>query len=210
MTSDKALLRTVLDLVDVIVELYLGNIIKPFLTLHEKFYSALNSTLRSVLDNNRDKIPDWFTANWITYSRTLLVIPCVLLLSWGHTFLPCFIVILVDFGDFFDGVVARFWIDIKKEREEALSKKGDKPRSRSVSPVNSDDDSFGACIQGARETEFLMLFLYLFRSHELQKSSRLDLLILCPLGRFLIATAPTGALWMLCATRPLWCPAGSF
>jgi hypothetical protein len=158
MTSDKALLRTVLDLVDVIVELYLGNIIKPFLTLHEKFYSALNSTLRSVLDNNRDKIPDWFTANWITYSRTLLVIPCVLMLSWGHTFLPCFIVILVDFGDFFDGVVARFWIDIKKEREEALFKKGDKPRSRSVSPVNSDDDSFGACIQGARETEFLMLF----------------------------------------------------
>lgn len=152
MTSDKALLRTVLDLVDVIVELYLGNIIKPFLTLHERLYSALNSTLRSVLDNNKDKVPDWFTANWITYARTLLAIPCVCLLSWGHTLLPSFIVVLVDFGDFLDGVVARYWIDVKKEREEVLSRKGDKPRSRSVSPVNSDDDSFGACIQGAHET----------------------------------------------------------
>jgi hypothetical protein len=147
----------------VIVELYLGNIIKPFLTLHERLYSALNSTLRSVLDNNKDKVPDWFTANWITYARTLLAIPCVLLLSWGHTLLPSFIVILVDFGDFLDGVVARYWIDVKKEREEALSRKGDKPRSRSVSPVNSDDDSFGACIQGAHETELLVLSSCIFR-----------------------------------------------
>ena len=210
MTSDKALLKMVMDLVDVIVELYLGNIIKPFLTLHEKFYSALNSTLRSVLDSNKHKIPDWFTANWITYARTLLAIPCVLLLSWGHTLLPSFIVILVDFGDFLDGVVARYWIDVKREREEVLSKKGDKPRSRSVSPVNSDDDSFGACIHGAHETELRVLSSCLVRSHGLQKSSRQDLLILCLHGRFLIATGPTGALWMLSVTRPLWCPAGSF
>jgi hypothetical protein len=203
MTSDKALLRTVLDLVDAIVELYLGNIIKPFLKLHEKLYSALNSTLRSLLDNNKDKIPDWFTANWITYARTVLVIPCVLLLSWGHTLLPSLVVILVDFGDFLDGVVARYWIDIKKEREEGLFKKGVKPRSRSVSPVNSDDDSFGMCRQGTRETELLVVFSCLFRLVELQKSSRLDLLIPCPLGRFLIATARMADLWMLCVIRHL-------
>ena len=142
MANQNSLLKTIMDLVDVIVELFLGHVIKPFLKLHEKFYSALNATLRSVLDKNN--VPTWFTANFITYARTWLVIPCVLLLSWGHTVLPSFIVILVDFGDFLDGVVARYWVDVKKEQqEEALSKKDGKPRSRSVSPVNSDDDSFG-------------------------------------------------------------------
>ena len=145
MASDKDLLKTIMDLVDAIVELFLSNVIKPFLKLHEKFYSALNATLRSLLDNNKDRIPDWFTANFITYARTVLVIPCILLLSWGHTVLPSVIVILVDFGDFLDGVVARYWVDVKKEQEAELSKKGGKPRSRSVSPVNSDDDSFGKC-----------------------------------------------------------------
>jgi len=142
MASDKSLLKTIMDLVDLIVELFLGNVIKPFLALHEKFYSALNATLRSLLDNNT--IPIWFTANFITYARTFLVIPCILLLSWGHTVLPSVIVILVDFGDFMDGVVARYWVDVKKEQqEEALNKKDGTSRSRSVSPVNSDDDSFG-------------------------------------------------------------------
>ena len=141
MPNDKDLLKTIMDLVDVIVELYLANVIRPFLSLHETFYSALNSTLRSLLDSNKDKIPDWFTANFITYARTALVVPTILLLTWGHTVLPSILVILVDAGDFLDGVVARYWVDIKKEREEALSKKED--GSRSTSPVNSDDDSFG-------------------------------------------------------------------
>jgi hypothetical protein len=128
-------------LVDSIVELYLGTVIKPFLRLHETFYSALNSTLRKVLDDNKSKIADWFTANFITYARTILVIPTLLLLAWGHTFLPSLIVILVDFGDFLDGVVARYWVDVKKERaeEEASKEKGSRPTT-----PTADDDSFGA------------------------------------------------------------------
>jgi hypothetical protein len=126
-------------LVDSIVELYLGTVIKPFLSLHEIFYSALNNTLRKLLDDNKSKIGDWFTANFITYLRTVLVVPTLLLLAWGHTILPSFLVILVDFGDFLDGVVARFWVDVRKEREEASK---DNP-STSVSPATSDDESFG-------------------------------------------------------------------
>jgi hypothetical protein len=134
-------------LVDSIVELYLGTVIKPFLTFHEKFYSSFNTTLRKILDDNKSKIADWFTANFITYFRTILVVPTLLLLAWGHTLLPSFIVILVDFGDFLDGVVARYWVDIQKEREqeEAAAAGGkDKGPSRPTSPT-SDDDSFGAC-----------------------------------------------------------------
>ena len=129
-------------LIDSIVELYLAKLIKPFLQFHETFYNALNKTLRKVLDDNKAKIPDWFTANFITYVRTVVVIPTLLLLAWGYTVLPSLLVILVDFGDFLDGVVARFWVDVKKEKEEALAAK-DKKASPSSSPTHSDDESFG-------------------------------------------------------------------
>lgn len=128
----------VFDLVEIFVEFYLSSFIKPFVAFHEKFYSSLNKTLRSILDSKKDKIPEWFTANFITYFRTLLVIPCLLLLAWGQTLLPSAIVILVDFGDFLDGVVARFWVDVRKEQEEAAASK-DSPSS----PTASDDESFG-------------------------------------------------------------------
>eukprot|EP00429_Kryptoperidinium_foliaceum_P002677 CAMPEP_0176022536 /NCGR_PEP_ID=MMETSP0120_2-20121206/10972_1 /TAXON_ID=160619 /ORGANISM="Kryptoperidinium foliaceum, Strain CCMP 1326" /LENGTH=404 /DNA_ID=CAMNT_0017355677 /DNA_START=73 /DNA_END=1287 /DNA_ORIENTATION=- len=134
-------------LVDSIVELYLGTVIKPFLKFHEAFYSALNKTLRKLLDDNKSKIGDWFTANFITYARTVLVIPTLLLLAWGHTILPSLIVILVDFGDFLDGVVARYWVDIKKEREKDEAAK-DKGSSRPTSPT-SDDDSFEIVTTGS-------------------------------------------------------------
>jgi hypothetical protein len=139
MTSP-TLIQTFSTLVDGIVELYLESAIKPFLVFHEIFYSKLNQFLRSILDENKDKIPDWFTANFVTYVRTLCVIPTVLLLAWGHVVLPSVIVILCDFGDFFDGVLARFWVDMRKEREEeVLAKKEDSPRPESP----ADDDSYG-------------------------------------------------------------------
>jgi hypothetical protein len=102
----------------------------------------MNKALRAVLDANKPKIGDWFTANFITYLRTFFVIPTLLLMAWGQTLLPSLIVIAVDFGDFLDGVVARFWVDVKKEREEALTSEN----KTSSSPTNSDDESFGTLL----------------------------------------------------------------
>jgi hypothetical protein len=138
--NKRDLVSTVFDLVDGVVELYLGSIIKPFLKIHETFYISLNSVLRSLLDDHKKDIPVWFTANFITYARTFLVIPTLLLLAWGHTVLPAIIVISVDFGDFLDGVVARYWIDVRKEEAKAAESKD---KSRSASPTNSDHESFG-------------------------------------------------------------------
>jgi hypothetical protein len=141
MTAHKRdLVSTVIDLVDVVVELYLGSIIKPFLKIHETFYNSLNKVLRGLLDDNKKHIPIWFTANFITYFRTVLVFPTLLLLAWGHTILPAIIVISVDFGDFLDGVVARYWVDVRKEEAKSAESKD---KSRSASPTNSDHDSFG-------------------------------------------------------------------
>eukprot|EP00537_Pseudo-nitzschia_pungens_P004125 CAMPEP_0172374080 /NCGR_PEP_ID=MMETSP1060-20121228/54357_1 /TAXON_ID=37318 /ORGANISM="Pseudo-nitzschia pungens, Strain cf. cingulata" /LENGTH=414 /DNA_ID=CAMNT_0013100617 /DNA_START=376 /DNA_END=1620 /DNA_ORIENTATION=+ len=131
-------------LIDSVVELYLGSIVKPFLKLHETFYAALNKILRKLLDDHRSEIPEWFTANWITYARTVLVVPTLLFLSWGYVVLPSLLVIFVDFGDFLDGVVARFWVDIRKEIEKKLSEKEKAP-----SPTNSDDESYEVVTTGS-------------------------------------------------------------
>jgi len=128
--TEAGLRTAIFHLLNSIVEIYLANIIKPFLVLHEKFYNALNTTLRTVLDNHSSQIPKWFTANFITYARTCLVIPCIYLINKGHTVIPSLIIFGVDFGDFLDGVVARFWIDqkeIESIAQDADTEGKDKP-----------------------------------------------------------------------------------
>jgi phosphatidylglycerophosphate synthase len=128
--TEAGLRTAIFHLLNSIVEIYLANIIKPFLVLHEKFYNALNTTLRTVLDNHSSQIPKWFTANFITYARTCLVIPCIYLINKGHTVIPSLIIFGVDFGDFLDGVVARFWIDqkeIESIAQDADAEGKDKP-----------------------------------------------------------------------------------
>ena len=131
------LLKQAFDVFVKAVEAYLRQLIRPFLIHHEKFYTALNKALRSMLDANQ--VPKWFTANFVTYARTGFVVPCILLLALGHRLIPTVIVIAVDFGDFLDGVLARYWVDQKKLEEEELRKK-DKASTKSTL---SDEDSFG-------------------------------------------------------------------
>jgi len=159
--GDTNILMKLLALIDSLVELYLSTLIKPFLCLHEKFYNALNNKLREFFEQNKSKIPDWFSANLITYTRTVLVIPVLLLLSASdHVFIPSFIVILVDFGDFLDGVVARFWFDVKKETEEVLSNK-----EKGNSPQTSDDDSYEVVTTGSPQTFSSWLVLHRNRTY---------------------------------------------
>ena len=131
-----------LSMFDGVIELYLSKFIAPFLKYHEIFYTQLNVVLRKFMDDNKEKIPDWFTANFITYARTVLVMPRIIFMSWGWYLIPSLIVILVDFGDFLDGVAARYWIDVLRDRQEALYKKEDRKPTQSISPAASDN-SFG-------------------------------------------------------------------
>jgi hypothetical protein len=146
------------QLVDAVVELYLGSVVQPFVKVHEKFYAALNVVLRRALDDNARSIPPWFTANFITYFRTALVLPTLLLLAWECNVASSAVVIAVDFGDFLDGVVARFWVDEKKKgpppatatasaaSSNTNKSKEDDDDAGKASPTSSDDESFGACV----------------------------------------------------------------
>lgn len=149
------LITSAFRLVDAVVEIYLGHVVKPFVRAHERFYSALNSVLRKVLDDHSRDIPDWFTANFITYFRTALVVPTLLLLALEYYFFASVLVLAVDFGDFLDGVVARFWVDEMKNRAagptgpaaKAVTIATAKDRKPNISPANSDDESFGRWTQ---------------------------------------------------------------
>lgn len=107
-----------LETVGRIIEMYLQKVVSPLLRLHDKFYFKLNKVLRAVHDKYDEKIPLWYTANLITYARTTLIVPCLQLLSWGYVWIPSLIVLVVDFGDFLDGVVARYWVDKRPKTEE--------------------------------------------------------------------------------------------
>lgn len=91
------------------IELYLKVAVKPFLRHHETFYKKLNEELTKVLDKNEKLVPRWFTANAVTYGRTLLLLPCLYLWARDHALAPAALTLLNDFGDFFDGVLARWW-----------------------------------------------------------------------------------------------------
>lgn len=104
-------------MLDPLVEKYLVTAIAPIMKYHEKFYNKLNCFLRDLIDS-KGSLPKWFTANFITYARTTLIVPCLLLLARGHRLIPAFIVISVDFGDFLDGVVARYWMDLQKKKDD--------------------------------------------------------------------------------------------
>lgn len=160
MSGESSLQEVIFDIVNAAVELFLVHVIKPFLTLHEKFYKALNTTLRGLLDENSDKIPSWFTANFITYARTVLVVPCVLLLVNGYIFLPSFIVLFVDFGDFLDGVVARFWVDRAEIESVAVvedaSDAKDKPNLRSSWIINHREKTYGGFVDAVCDKAFVV------------------------------------------------------
>lgn len=60
------------------------------------------------------------------------------MLSWRWWVPVSLTIIFVDFGDFLDGVVARYWVDKRKEEKAKKDAAKDK--------IDSDDDSFGECL----------------------------------------------------------------
>jgi len=151
------------ELIDSFVQAYLLKFVSPFLKQHEKFYSKLNTVLRSSIDKR--KPPKWFTANFITYARTILIVPCLLLLAKKFNLLASITVIAVDFGDFLDGVVARYWVDERKKG--ALSNDG---KISNDSPVPSwlvcqRNNTYGGFIDAVCDKAFVVpCWIYLLSS----------------------------------------------
>ena len=113
-----SLLQSLISLTNICVEAYLSLIIAPMLILHERFYSRLNQYLTELIRRCDDvnQLPRWFTANFVTYTRTVLIVPTLVLLSYKCFALASIVIVLVDFGDFLDGVLARYWNSVARDR----------------------------------------------------------------------------------------------
>jgi phosphatidylglycerophosphate synthase len=135
------------EVIDPIVELYLSQVIAPFLHYHEIFYTWLNQTLRTMMDDHTKHIPSWFTANFITYMRTLLIYPTLLILASGqYYFIAASLVVLADFGDFLDGVVARYWVDVNKNTKNQSSQDTKSPITSTEARTSSENNNSNTAI----------------------------------------------------------------
>jgi len=141
--------------------------IKPFLTLHEHFYKALNTHLRLLIDTHPP--PHWFTANFVTYARTALLWPTLYLYK-SKPALAAILVLCVDFGDFLDGVLARYWCDVIAKNQlvtEGLGLKNKNIRRRRESWVQEQRKSqYGGFIDAVLDKAYLVpLWITLLQSH---------------------------------------------
>ena len=157
MADIETLVQSFIDLLDVLVELYLGSFIKPFLLLHvhvhtDEVYANFNAFIRGFFDDNKKYVPEWLTANFIAYARAVLLIPTIMLLAGGQLVLPALLIILVHFAGFLDGVVARFWVDAKRDRAEDAVRDDDRPTSKAPSDGDDNDSldsyEFGELVAG--------------------------------------------------------------
>ena len=98
-------------MLDVIITFLVPLLLQP----HEKLYKYLNITLTSILEQR--SLPHWMTANLISYSRTTLILPTLVLLSKEFCLVPALFVLANNFLDIFDGIVARYWLQ-KKDKDE--------------------------------------------------------------------------------------------
>ena len=181
-------LQAIFAVIDTIVEIYLRTVIRPFLEFHDIFYAALNRFCRSQLDAHH--VPAWFTANFITYFRTALVIPTILVLSWSWWPVASAAIIFVDFGDFLDGVVARYWVD---KRAESKAKKMAAQKKN-----ESDEDGFGESYC-SRKKPFACIHEGIYGIREVRR---------CRVPTYSI-NATYHLFPSLCHSKQSWCPSAA-
>lgn len=195
MADAETLIQSVIDLLDVLVDLYLGSLVKPFLRFHDEFSSDMNKLLRSILDDNKDIIPDWLTGNASAYLRVFLVFPTILFLAWGQLVIPFLFVVMVDLLGLLGFVVAKFWVDAKRDHAEDVVREDDRPTSKSF--TSSDDDSmdsyeFEVVTTGSPQRMKSWSLTHRYRSCAGFLDAACDKAFIIPCWIYLLSTVPSG------------------
>ena len=155
MADANALIQSVSDLLDVLVELYVGSLIGPVLQLHDDFQAQIQLIVRNIVDSNLSRVPEWLTPSMIANARAVLVFPTILLLSWGQYLIPSILVLAVEFMGLLDAVLVKVGVTIKRELVEDAIKEDNRPTS--IAHMASDDEDsldnceFGKCISNVHQ-----------------------------------------------------------
>ena len=158
-----SLVETLFSVTNALVEAYLSLIIAPMLVLHEQFYSSLNTRLKAIVQrlHEQGKMPVWFTANFVTYARTVLIVPTLVMMSFqsfSGFVAASFVIVLVDFGDFLDGVLARYWTSVSKD-DSSVSSKADGSHAFNLIPSwqsKARSDAYGGFIDAVCDKVFIV------------------------------------------------------
>ena len=97
------------------LELICNILLSVFLKPYDKIYGTLNTQLTQSFQTKG--LPKYITANLITYVRTTLIIPTILLLSRNYVVVPILLLLTNDILDSVDGIVARYWLQ-KLDQDE--------------------------------------------------------------------------------------------
>jgi hypothetical protein len=124
MSDIDTLLKSIIDLLDVLSYLYISSTCAIFLHLHGEFESAVQEALRP-LCGTKKKVPRWLTVEFIAYARLYLAIPTILFLAWGYRILPSMLVLVVHLADSFKEIVGKYWSRVSREIGVSAEKRAD-------------------------------------------------------------------------------------
>lgn len=76
---------------------------------HSRIYSYINDKIKPLLTASFFR---YVTPNMVTYFRVLLIIPTIYLISYNYNMAAALLIIINDFLDFFDGILARYHAEL--------------------------------------------------------------------------------------------------
>ena len=106
MNSRKDLLKTLIDLLDGIVEVFLATVIEPLLVVYNKLDQAIDRGLKQFLQQYKDQLFKCILQDSaITYARIGLAIPTIVLLSWQCSLVASLVVCVVLSASFWERAI---------------------------------------------------------------------------------------------------------
>lgn len=107
MNSRKDLLKTLIDLLDGIVEVFLSTVIEPLLVVYNQLDQAIDRCLKQFLQQYKDQLFKCILqdSSAITYARIGLAIPTIVLLSWQRSLVASLVVCVVLSASFWERAV---------------------------------------------------------------------------------------------------------
>ena len=107
MNDQKDLFRTLVDLLDGLVEVFLAYAIEPLLEVHCKADHFVEHLFCQFFQKYKAGAPKFLLkAGAVSYGRLALTIPTIVLLSWSHWLLAAIFVLIVHAGSFWENAVA--------------------------------------------------------------------------------------------------------
>jgi hypothetical protein len=135
MNHQKDLLKTLIDLLDGIVEVFLSAAVKPLLSFHTAFDDGLDQILRQLVSDHQEKIPKRVGFKTVAYARVFLALPTIIFLSWGHFLTPALLVIVVHLAAYLERAIADL-------RSDSANDSGDESQ-HGLASGSAEEDSFG-------------------------------------------------------------------